>query len=311
MMKHLIKIFLITALLSAGCHHRAVVVGQEGDGSVVWDQGSSPRWDVGVPDRRLPPDRMQPPPDARGPASPPYILILTEGKGLYRYMPLSRTFVKLAQVGCPVSPQQQPNSMAVDHHGVSWLNYHPAYAADRVLFKVNAKITSCTHTAFSAAKTNFTAFGMAFVPDGPAGNTEKLYIVGHSAQKNPYQLAVVDTQKLTVKVIGKIDYYTPSPELTGTPNGELYAYYPGTVNEMVVQLDKQTGKKLKVWKLAGLPTVNNSFHFVYWRGHFYIFTSTYQNSWVKRLDPTTGKVEHQLTNLKLYVVGAGVPYHMR
>jgi hypothetical protein len=101
---------------------------------------------------------------------------------------------------------------------------------------------------------------------------------------------------------------TSWPELTGTGDAKLWAFYPDAAPPFVAQLDKSSGNalsSLQLPQLAGMPT---AWAFAFWGGDFWIFlqrgadpsTSVYR---VRGLD---GSFETALYDTGRSIVGAGV-----
>jgi hypothetical protein len=151
-------------------------------------------------------------------------------------------------------------------------------------------------------------FGMGFVSDAPGSQKEKLYIAG--ADDN-HSLGVIDTEKVSPrpKIVASITSGAQNPELTGTADAKLYAFYPNTFEPAFVQeVDKATGELRGTrWTLGdqGLGTVG-AWAFAQWGGKFFIFVTAEGDSTVRMIDRTTGKYSVVMTHLPYRISGAGV-----
>jgi len=101
------------------------------------------------------------------------------------------------------------------------------------------------------------------------------------------------------------------PELTGTANAELYAYFPGRFDSWVARLGKDSADQEQSWELDSISGQPRGWAFAHWGGKFYIFISTESafggiRSQVKVLDPASGDETTAISNSRYMVVGAGV-----
>jgi hypothetical protein len=150
---------------------------------------------------------------------------------------------------------------------------------------------------------------MAFAADGPNSATETLFIASDHRYSTP-RLASIDTATLKVKVVGKL--FIPevnSPELTGTREGQLFAYFPGSKKAAVSRMDKGTAKVLQSWPVGTSKGGVQAYAFAHWGGRFHIFVTAGYDSWVMRFDPATGKTRVMRKGLPFMIVGAGVSTH--
>jgi hypothetical protein len=98
------------------------------------------------------------------------------------------------------------------------------------------------------------------------------------------------------------------PELTGTGDAKLWAFYPDTSPPLVAQLDKSTGtelSRLPLPALAGMPT---AWAFAFWGGDFWIFLErgTDPSTSVYRVRGQDGSFSTAIANTGRSIVGAGV-----
>ena len=155
----------------------------------------------------------------------------------------------------------------------------------------------------------FQLFGMGYVSDAAGSSDESLFISGGSAAQNQIgDLGRVDPA-MAVTPIGSLPDSESPPELTGTGNGELYAYFPGSFESFVARLGKDDSEVEDTWELAPLGGDARAWAFAHWGGKFYIFISTEFfgiTSQVKVLDPATGDETVAIDDSPYMVVGAGV-----
>ncbi len=120
------------------------------------------------------------------------------------------------------------------------------------------------------------------------------------------------TEQLTM--LGTMPRGQSIPELTGTSNGRLFAYYPG-MESWIREIDTTTGAELNIWDLPQLETragQAQSWSFAYWNQAFYIFVTPFfpnedfSDTRIFKLDPRTGQTSVYLENTSHIFVGAAV-----
>jgi hypothetical protein len=278
----------LVALLHVACSHRVPVLPDPPDGG----QDDASLADLG--------DGPRPLPDVNQ-AAAGFIYVVDDDGHLRRYHPTTNVFSQVGYLGCPaVEPFATPFSMGVDHDARAWVLY-----SSGELFWVDTEDASCKPCPFVPEHHGLDLFGMGFVADGPESLDEKLFIATGAGQTSYRQLAIIDPQTLQLTSVSPLPLHEHTPELTGTRNGELFGYFPGTNETMVSQFNKQTGEVLKSWPLAPLSSDVTAWAFAHWGGRFYIFV-TAGASRVIRLDPATGKAQTIKTDLPFHIVGAGV-----
>ncbi len=197
-------------------------------------------------------------------------------------------------------PSDSPFSMSVDRRGVAWVLYR-----NMMLYKVSILDAHCT--PYGPAPGN-ELFGMGFVTDGPHSGSEKLFVatVGDLAQLVVSQPVPVWHSLGTLAESQDTDL---GPELTGTPDGRLYAYFPASGLGYVQEIDRRTAKvRGKPMRLG--PTDDShvqSFAFAHWQGTFYVFLTTEDaGTQVHAIDRKTGAHEIVLDDVSYEIRGAGV-----
>jgi hypothetical protein len=200
-----------------------------------------------------------------------------------------------------------PFSMSVDRNGVAWVLY-----TSGEIFHVNIQNAQCTASTFQRSQQNsWFLFGMGYSTDTAGGDTEKLFIAGGPEQPVPNPMTgYVDPVTLQIQNLGAATTGENSPELTGTGDAALFAYFPGTIqNGFVQEISKTTGTVIGNPMPAGpVPGGPSAWAFAHWGGKFYIFISdSLLNSEVQVVDRATGQWEQGSTIPSPYlIVGAGV-----
>ncbi len=215
----------------------------------------------------------------------------------------------------PTESAATPFSMSVDRNAVAWVLYNSGE-----LFKVDTQNPSnCTAVGNTVGQAGFELFGMGFVSHTPGGSEETLYIAGGAAElTGASTLGTFDTGTMTASQIADLPTAEYSPELTGTGDAQLFAYFPATTgNSMVEEINKASATPGSPLNLSPACDAGNLFcsvrawAFAHWGGQFYIFITTYDvmadttNAQVVLLEQD-GTNSVLLDNTGKIVVGAGV-----
>jgi hypothetical protein len=187
--------------------------------------------------------------------------------------------------------------MAVDHLGNAWVLYNTGE-----LFLVDTTTAACQATSFAIGQQGFTTFGMGFSVDAPGAMHETLFL---ASDATPNQLGSVDIATLTVMPIAPL---SGTPELTGTGDARLWAFFPAATMPRVAQLDKQSGAESNTLMLPALAGTPLAWAFAFWGGDFWLFLklATNTSTQVHRVDALTGALTTVVTNSGRTIVGAGV-----
>ncbi len=248
------------------------------------------------------------------------IYVVDKNRNLLSFDPRqnANTFHMIGQLNCPAGPSldplssTSPFSMSVDRSGRAWVLY-----SSGEIFLVSTQDASCMPSGFVGGSQGFQLFGMGFVSDTAGGTTETLFIAGGAAigaGMNRADLGQVVPSSYATTRIGQMEMREYSPELTGTGNAELWAYFPGGMGA-VAKIDKATGQSVHTYNLPALVGQVTAWAFAHYGGRYYIFVSTADlfggnHNRVLRLDPAAnggaGQTDTILPDTPYEVVGAGV-----
>jgi len=210
-------------------------------------------------------------------------------------------FRRVATLECDTS--STVNSMAVDRVGIAWLGYHNGKIHRASI--IDGHCSASIGAPRGAPKT----FGMGFVTDGPKTNTERLFLAGGPDDMHPRSLAKLDllSPPPTWSPVAPITIEGDHPELTGTGDGRVYAYFPSPGRGFVQELDRRTAKPVGTrWNLEGDAGHVSAYAFAQWGGVFYVFTTADGKSSVRAIHMKSGKQEVVRDGLPNVIVGAGV-----
>lgn len=194
-----------------------------------------------------------------------------------------------------------PNSMAVDRKGVAWIGYQ-----NGKIYRASIINAKCDSKGWKPKGNATRVFGMGYVTKGPRTEEELLFVAG-GVDDPGFSFATVDTEEKTWNDIGTLSIHG-HPELTGTSEGRLYAYYPTPGRGFVQEVDRATGKMIgPVWKIPSNGDEVSSYAFAHYGGVFYVFTTPlFGTSSIHAVHQKTGKVELVDGNTGYEIVGAGV-----
>jgi hypothetical protein len=227
-----------------------------------------------------------------------FIYVMTEENDLYSFYPPTLTFSYIGTIACPTPVASTPFSMAVDRSGLAYVVFN-----DGSLYKVKTSDAACEPTSFTIGQSGFLTFGMGFSAnvDDPG---ETLYVASDAVGA----LGTIDTNTLDLTPIGNFDAPIGRAELTGTRDGQLWAFGidNATSSSQLARIDKKTAGVSDVVPL-GFGSQVTAWAFAFWGGDFYFFTS--QNgvgsSTVTRYRPADGSITDVQTIART-IVGAGV-----
>jgi hypothetical protein len=230
------------------------------------------------------------------------IYVLTQDNQLLSFYPPTLAFTPIGTLACPDMAGGTPFSMAVDRRGIAYSVF-----TDGSLFRVDTASGACEGTTYQSNQDGFITFGMGFVANtGDAGET--LFVAEDdlaNLKGNSKGLGSIDVTKYVVSFVGPFTPAIPGPELTGTSDGRLFAFYTNAVGSgsHILEVDKTTGNTIHDYPLqVGSP--NDAYAFGFWGGDFWVFTGQTDTT-VTQFDPTT-LAETTATTFGSVVVGAGV-----
>jgi hypothetical protein len=215
---------------------------------------------------------------------------------LSRFDPATLSFTDIGSLNC--SANSYPFSMSVDENGIAWVLY-----GDGNLFQVDTATASCYATSYGPDQQGYSVFGMGDIFQSPAG-ADTLYIAG-GAQVGAASARLGSVDFATLQVTDIAPLQIGWPELSGTGDGELWGFVPGSESpggtSVVAQIDPTTGDTLQTYLLPNVPN-SGSWAMKFHGDSFWIFESN-QIFEVQRSDgsETTAVEDDGRT-----VVGAGV-----
>ncbi|MEB2310736.1 MAG: hypothetical protein OZ921_10060 [Sorangiineae bacterium] len=232
-----------------------------------------------------------------------YVYLISSENRLLRFYPPSASFHTIGNIACPAGGAS-PFSMAVDREGIAFVLYN-----DGELFRVSTLTASCERTGFVPGQQGFpSVFGMGFVANAEGGG-ETLYVAGTGSvgSGGPAELARVEPATFELTRVGQLDRIIGDPELTGTGEGNLYAFAPGSPRAHLSELEP-TRAAVRDDTLLDLGSGDiSAWAFAFWGGDFYFFTSkTTGESEVNRYTPGGTTTPPVIARTDTTIVGAGV-----
>jgi hypothetical protein len=269
----------------------------DGGGDDATADAPVPREDAAVdasidagPDVSVPPNCSSP--------SIQYIYMFTTPNHIWSLYPQTGSLSLIGTIDC--SALGTPYSMAVDRNGSAYVLYEGPSA----IFHVGLRTLQCTATSWAPPGATFNAFGMGFVADSN-GLTDTLYV---ASSNSPSTLGKLDLGTFATTTVGDLGALgSMGPELSGTRDGRLYAFYGtgGGTSSAVDQIDPSTLKHLATYAFTNLPQ-NDGWAFGFWGGDFYLFTAVGSTgSLITRYRPSDGS-QTTIATLNEKIVGAGV-----
>ncbi len=216
----------------------------------------------------------------------------------------SSPFSELGRVTCAAQTGAEPFSMSVDRDAVAWVIYD---SGELFTVPLTQLPLACTKTTF-ARQNNVAKFGMGFVSNAPGSRDETLFISGSDTSSSLTTTkfgTLGTTPPYAVTVLGTL---SGAPELTGTGDAKLWAFFPNLSTPQVARLDKASGAKLQTFSAATLSGDPLAWAFAFWGGDFWIFlertSDASTNVW--KMNGQTGAVTRAVPSTGRRIVGAGV-----
>jgi hypothetical protein len=206
------------------------------------------------------------------------VYLVDEANVLLSFAPATLAMTEIGTLRCPSSdPAATPFSMAVDRSATAWVLY-----SSGELFKVDTMTAACAPTTFAPDQHGFLNFGMGFVSDGVNTTAETLFVASDDAfTGGQSHLGTIAFPSLSLSVVGRID---GSPELTGTGDAKLWAFFPDIARPRIARLDKASGAESGVIPLDAIAGMPSAWAFAFWGGDFWVF--------LKRDTDTATQVHH-------------------
>lgn len=224
-----------------------------------------------------------------------------QGK-LVRFDAKELSFTEIGQLNCPVTVGDTPFSMSVDRNATAWVLY-----SSGDLFKVSTTDASCQSTAFQPGQRGFDVFGMGFVLNRAGFQEETLYIAGGSEADiglGEPRFGYITLSSLEVTEVGTIGGW---PEMSGTANADLWAFFPNTFPPRVAQVSPATGQEIRSIPIE-LDGDANAWAFAHWGGRFWVFYKGFDDASTRvfEVNPDDDSVSEVIQDTGRYIVGAGV-----
>lgn len=225
-----------------------------------------------------------------------------QGK-LVRWNALERTFTEIGQLNCPTFDGNTPFSMSVDREATAWVLYQSGE-----IFHVSTTDASCEPTNFQVGQSGYDVFGMGFVLNQPNLPNETLYIAGGSLSDiglGTARLGRIGIPSLTVTDIAPVNGW---PEMSGTAESELWAFFPEGNPPRVASINRVSGEEISSYPVNNIDGQPNAWAFAHWGGNFYLFykSQTDPSTRVFELLGDSGEVTEVVSDSGRYIVGAGV-----
>lgn len=164
------------------------------------------------------------------------IYLIDSERNFYSFYPYSRQFNLIRNIDCQSGGH--PISMSISREGIAYVLY--VDPVNRCLGINSIKISdgACLGlTNFSCLMNEMPLFGMGFASDGLQSNDEKLYIAGFAMDREESFLSELDVNTWEIKTKGRL---TGPAEMTGTAEGELWAFFALGALPVVAKIDKNT-----------------------------------------------------------------------
>lgn len=234
------------------------------------------------------------------------VYTITSTFELESYNPDTGLFRLIGSIACPATPGATPFSMAVDRRGIAYVLF-----TDNHIFRVSTATAACIATPYVPLQAGFRRFGMGFATNS-AGPTETLFVAGSAQDDGATGLARITPGTFDLTKVGDFFPRIEDPELTGTGDGRLYAFYRKTGESppsYIGEIDTETGRVIGERRFDGVDQ-GFGWAFAFWGGDFYMFHAPGPNpalagTRVTRWRPADDSVALVATT-NLRIVGAGV-----
>lgn len=230
------------------------------------------------------------------------VYVVDSAANLYAFDPRKLPgdpFRLIAALDCDAA--REVNSMAVDRRGVAWLGYQNGLVHRASI--IDGRCVGRGRAPRGAPRT----FGMGFVTDGPKATTETLFVAANDGAAVTLARLDTATQPTTFAPVATLKADGNHPELTGTGDGRLFAYFPAPGRGRIQELDRATGAAIRApWVLGDAGAEVEAYAFAHWGGTFYVFTTVDDVSSVHAVPMRGGAPTRVAADLPMRIVGAGV-----
>jgi hypothetical protein len=242
--------------------------------------------------------------DADCAAAAKLVCVLDQNGTLSSFRPDTLQFTDIGKLACESGGS--PYSMSVDRRGTAWVVYTSGQ-----MYKVSTTDVHCEPVARQAGAAGFSTFGMSFVAVGGQAGNDQLFIAGMRSFDQSFDLmaalGVIDPTSAGTTRLGALDGV--QPELTGTGDGKLWAFFPQSAPPLLNRLDTKTAATLESHPLNAITSGSPlAWAIAFWGGDFWVFlqlpaaTSTV----VYDVDGKTFTPRTAIADSGRSIVGAGV-----
>jgi hypothetical protein len=232
------------------------------------------------------------------------VYVVDESGKLSSFRPDLLQFDDIGQLECDRA--SMPFSMSVDRDGMAWVGYNSGQ-----LYRVSTSDASCTPSARTPGAGGFSIFGMGFVALDGDPDRDQLFIAGNRALDLSFDfqtaLGTIDSAGLVTTRVGPLD--GAIPELTGTGDGKLWAFYAQDTPPRLNRLDPASGATLETHTLGSIGGGGSTaWAIAFWGGDFWLFmrATGAPSTTVYRVDGKTFEQRAVLPATGRGIVGAGV-----
>jgi hypothetical protein len=174
---------------------------------------------------------------------------LTNGSVLYQFTPATLAFSQVATINCSSNGTTlYLYSIALQRNGLLWLQM-----TNSKLYTYNISTGQCADVALPLNQSDIRYGQIAFAKN-TTDNSESLYVSYDNTLKK------LDTNSLTVSVVGNYTNGTYGADIAGSNDGKLYGLYFLNNQISLSQIDQTTAQSLSNY---GLPiTFDNFFYYL-------------------------------------------------
>jgi hypothetical protein len=244
-----------------------------------------------------------------GPATE-FIYAVDASGVLYQFTPSTQAITALGTLGCnAMAGNRGAETMAVDKYGIAWVVYTDGSAAGNgQLYRVDTQTLKCWPTGFDFSQVSSAYWGSCFARESTTSADETYFI------QYDEDLAAINPSTLALTTIGQLSNAPPGAfqaggaELTGTSNGDLYAFFPADT-WAVAQVDRSSAavsNPIDLQVITDTVGQPQGWAFASWGEDFWFFVAASSNNTdIFHYDSTTGTTT-LATTVAADIDGAGV-----